>query len=157
LRHRPLQHPQLASAGIGDAAAALDGRQGERARTEVAERSVGAGASGRDHDQLRSVALQRGGAKRQVDLVVAVGVQLVDDRQARAQAVQPRRVGGQHPHEAAEHLRLARVLAPPEFKVAVDDVGVVERAGETGGGLEQNPGLLAAGGGAVDLGPLDRH
>jgi len=141
VRYGPLEHPQLGSARVGEAAAAGDRGQGERAGPQPAERRVGAGAGGRDHDQLRAGALQGGRAERQVDLVVAVGVELVDDRQRRTEAVQPRRVGGQHPHEAAEHLRLARLLAPAQLEMAVDEVRVVERAGEAGRGLEQDAGL----------------
>ena len=61
----------------------------------------------------------------------------------------------QHPQVAGEAGRLVRVIAPAQFQVALDDVRIAEFAGEVAGVLVQDPGLLAAGGGAEDPRPLD--
>jgi hypothetical protein len=90
-----------------------------------------------------------------VDLVGGVRMELVADHQRRLQPVQPRRVGGEHAQVAREHSRHAPIRAEAELQVAVDDVRVLEDAREGARGLEQDPGLLAARGGAVDGRVLD--
>jgi hypothetical protein len=86
-----------------------------------------------------------------------VRLQLVEDRQRERQPVQQRRVGGQHPQVAGEHLRLLGVGHPAQLMMPVDDVRVAEIAGEAVGVLEQDPCLLPGRRGTVDGGVLDRH
>ena len=65
------------------------------------------------------------------------------------------RVGRQHPQVAVEVARLARVLAPAQLQVPLDQVRIAELAGEVAGVLVQDSGLLAAGGSAEHPRPLD--
>jgi hypothetical protein len=85
-----------------------------------------------------------------------VGVELVDDREGGGEAVQPRRVGGEHAQVAGEHVRLVGVLAVAKLQVADDDVLVLECACEHRGGFVQDPRLLAARSGGVHCRVLDR-
>jgi hypothetical protein len=81
-----------------------------------------------------------------------VGVHLVQDRERGFEAVQQASVGGEDAHVAAERPRLGGVGAVADLEVAVDEVRVVEHAGEVRSGFVQDPGLLSGCGCAVDGG-----
>ena len=89
-----------------------------------------------------------------VDAVVLVRVQLVDDHERAAEAVQLRGVGGEHPEEAVEATGLVRVLAPAQLEVPDHDALVFKAERELDGRLEQDAGLRACASGDVHLGPL---
>jgi hypothetical protein len=80
-----------------------------------------------------------------------MGVQLVANRETERQAVQSRGVGGEDAEVAGEHARLARVRAPADLKVPVDEVRVVERARELRAVLVQDTALFSRTCGAVDV------
>ncbi len=156
LGQRPLEQPEVGAARVGERALPPYLRKRERPCTEASERAVCALAGGRDDYEAGVGPLQGRRAEREVDLVVTVGVQLVDDRERGREPVQFRRVGGENPQVAAEPLRLVRVLAPAQLEVADDDVLVLKPQGEGGGRLVEDPRLLARGSGAVDGRMLDR-
>jgi len=83
------------AAGVGEGALVPHVRQAQGAGAQAAEGRLGPVAGGRDHGHARAGALVQRRAQGQVELVVAVGVQLVDDHQRRRQAVDLRRVGGE--------------------------------------------------------------
>ena len=136
---RPFEHPQVGAAGVGEPAPPHDLRLCEGAGPEPSERAVGALAGGRDHDQLRPRRLHHPGAQRGVDGVVGVRVELVDQHEGAAEAVELGGVGGEHhPHEPGEHRRPVGVGAPAQLEVADHDVRVFEPQGEPDGRLEQD-------------------
>jgi integrase len=77
---RPFEQAQARPLRVGEGASAGDLGLCEAAGSQPAERRVDALAGARDHDHLRAGHLQHRGAERDVDLVVGVGVQLVDRR-----------------------------------------------------------------------------
>jgi hypothetical protein len=110
---------------------------------ETTQGALGADPCGGDRHQFRVGALQHPRTKREVELVVAVGVELVDDRQGENQPMLLGAVGSHHSQPAGRGADLATGQLNP-----AGDLGVgCHRPGD----LEQGPSLLARGGPDGDL------
>ena len=152
LGHRPFEHPKIRPPSVCGRAAVLDLGEPERSAAEPTQRALSALAGGRDRDQLRVRPLVDRARERLVDPLAGDGLELVEDHQARREAVKAGRLGSEDPHVAGKDGRLVGVGAEAQLQMPEDEVGVLEPAREVGRVLVKDPGLRDARRDAVDPG-----